>query len=73
MRGPWIVYLMPAQGCRGVCTRDEWERKLATRPDLYTLVRDGIATETEAELFARGKSGDISPRSVKAFRQQDEL
>ena len=73
MLGSWVVYLIQAKDCRAVCTQDEWERRFAMKPNLYTLVRDRIATEAEAERLARGKSGDISHRSVKARRAEDEI
>ena len=33
MNGTWVVYFLPAQGCRGVCSQLEWEQLLATKPE----------------------------------------
>jgi hypothetical protein len=61
MAGPWVVYAIPRQGCRAVCTQAEWARMTATKPDLYTFVRGGITHEGEAERMARGTAGDNRP------------
>jgi hypothetical protein len=63
-RGPdsWVVYRMtlhkePA-GRNAVCPQGEWDEMERRRPGFHTLIREGIATEAEAELLARGTSGD---------------
>jgi len=58
----WVVYLMtqykkPEQ-MRAVCEQKEWEAMERARPGYHTLVQAGIASESEAELLARGTSGD---------------
>jgi hypothetical protein len=63
----WVVYLMTdfkgAGPHRAVCTRAEWDAMELDRPGHHTLVRAGFATETEAELAARGTSGDPVKRA----------
>lgn len=70
MRQPiesWVVYLMTIHkqplGSMAVCVQSEWEAMEELRPGYHTLVRAGIATETEAELIARGTSGDPVKRA----------
>jgi hypothetical protein len=41
-----------------VCEQAEWDAMEARRPGYHTLVREGIATEAEAERLARGTAGD---------------
>jgi hypothetical protein len=58
----WVVYRIPVRddplGRSGVCSEREWDTLTAARPGFYALVRDGIASEGEAERFARGTAGD---------------
>ncbi len=58
----WVVYLMTVHkqplGHMAVCSQGEWNAMELDNPGYHTLVRAGIATETEAELMARGTSGD---------------
>jgi len=58
----WVVYRMTihgkAQQVNAVCEQGEWDEMEARRPGYHTLVRGGIAEEAEAELLARGTSGD---------------
>jgi hypothetical protein len=65
----WVVYLMTLHntpsGMRAVCGQAEWDAMERARPGYHTLVRAGIATETEAELLARGTSGGPLPRATK--------
>jgi hypothetical protein len=60
--GPWVVYQMTVHNKptsqNAVCTQDEWDAMELGRPGYHRLVRAGIASETEAELIARGTSGD---------------
>jgi hypothetical protein len=65
----WVVYLMTihnqAERRMAVCEQSEWEAMELQRPGYHTLVHAGIASETEAELIARGTSGDPVPRATK--------
>jgi hypothetical protein len=58
----WVVYSAPVYqntgGMNGVCEQVVWDAMNRVRPGFYTLIRDGIATEGEAEQLARGTSGD---------------
>ena len=66
MRGPaeregWVVYLMALHnrpGVRAVCEQSEWEAIQRQQPGRHALIRGGIRNEAEAELLARGTSGD---------------
>jgi hypothetical protein len=55
--GPWAVYRMPVRQAKGrmavVCLQQEWDVIESAKPGDFTLVRGGIATEGEAEQFAR--------------------
>jgi hypothetical protein len=54
----WVVYLMTihnrADKLMAVCEQSEWEAMELNRPGYHQLVREGIVTENEAELIARG-------------------
>jgi hypothetical protein len=39
------------------------------KPGFYTLIRDGIENEGEAEQLARGTSGECRPRNAKRMMQ----
>jgi hypothetical protein len=41
-----------------VCEQEVWDAMNRARPGFYTLIREGIATEGEAEQLARGTAGD---------------
>jgi hypothetical protein len=60
--GLWVVYRMrddkKADGRNVVCEQNEWDEMQRRRPGYYTLVRQGIASEAEADRLARGTSGD---------------
>lgn len=65
----WVVYLMTIHGksdrMSAVCTQSEWDAMELSKPGYQTLVRSGIASETEAEKLARDSSGWVpapSPR-----------
>ena len=68
-RGPWVVYIMPVHGrnelIRAVCEQSEWDAMERATPGARTLVREGIASEGEAEVLARGTSGDRVPGAGK--------
>jgi len=63
----WVVYLMTVNKklseTKAVCEQTEWDAMELARPGYHTLVRAGIATETEAEKLARGTAGDPKRRS----------
>jgi hypothetical protein len=65
----WVVYLMTihkqATGMRAVCVQSEWEAMELGRPGYHKLVQAGIPSESEAELLARGSSGDAVKRVSK--------
>jgi hypothetical protein len=52
-------------GMKAVCEKTEWDAMEKANPSQHHLIREGIATETEAELLARGVSGDSKPRTSK--------
>jgi hypothetical protein len=62
----WVVYLMTVHGkpsgMHAVCEQGEWEAMERAALGYHTLVRSGIASESEAERLARGTSGDAKPR-----------
>ena len=64
--GPWVVYRMTLwrkhSAQNAVCEQSEWDAMELSQPGYHTLVREGIATESEAELLARGTSGDLQVR-----------
>ena len=64
----WVVYLMSGkkmEGMRAVCLQSEWDAMEIAKPGGHQLIQDGIASEGEAELLARGTSGDPKPRAGK--------
>lgn len=65
----WVVYQRPmkgrADGIRAVCEQREWQAMDLARPGYYTLIKDGIVNEGEAEQLARGASGACRPRNPK--------
>lgn len=64
----WVVYLMTGKntnGMKAVCQQAEWDAMEKAKPGQHHLIQEGIATETEAELLARGASGDSKPRTSK--------
>jgi hypothetical protein len=67
-KGPnsWVVYRMTlhgkATGMNAVCEQSEWEAMERDRPGYHTLVRAGIASESEADRIARTTpSGPAAP------------
>jgi hypothetical protein len=64
--GSWVVYLMTLHKngaqMNAVCEQSEWEAMEQARPGYHTLIRSGIMSENEAELLARGTSGDAKLR-----------
>jgi hypothetical protein len=65
----WVVYLMTLRnhpdGMRAICEQHEWERMELANPGYHRLIQGGIASEREAELLARGTSGDPPQRAAK--------
>src|SRR4051794_20052521 len=64
--GPWVVYPMTVWrkpgGMNAVCEQGEWDAMELAEPGYHTLIRGGITNEAEAELLARGTSGDAKVR-----------
>jgi hypothetical protein len=64
----WVVYQAAVkgmeQGPNAVCGQVEWDAMEAAAPGVNRLIRDGITNEAEAELLARGTSGDFVPRGA---------
>ncbi len=58
----WAVYQVGTRektaGLNVVCEQAEWDEMERARPGYHALVRGGITNECEAELLARGTSGD---------------
>ena len=67
--GAWVVYSFPLTGSpeamRAVCDQSEWEVLDRAKPGFYTLIRDGIINEGEAERLARGASGAARSRTSR--------
>jgi hypothetical protein len=64
----WVVYLMTGKktnGMKAVCEKTEWDAMEKAKPGQHQLIQEGIANESEAELLARGVSGDSKPRTSK--------
>jgi hypothetical protein len=52
----WVVYRMTIHrkpSVNAVCEQGEWDAMERSRPGYHTLVRCGIASESEAEMLAR--------------------
>jgi hypothetical protein len=71
----WVVYLMTIRhhpiGMRAVCKQHEWDKMEQAQPGYHKLIQCGIATEREAELLARGTSGDPPPKPAKPAKPAD--
>ena len=64
----WVVYLMnggKTTGMKAVCEQSEWDAMERAKPGMLHLVQQGIATDTEAEILARGDSGATKARGWK--------
>ena len=64
----WVVYLMTGKktnGMKAVCEKMEWDAMEKAKPGQHQLIQAGIVSESEAELLARGVSGDPKPRTSK--------
>ena len=68
----WVVYQMTLhkrpEGMRAVCTREDWDAMERARPGYHTLLQAGFPSERDAELIARGTSGDVRASSYKPRR-----
>jgi hypothetical protein len=63
----WVVYkshLAGAQGPNAVCEQWEWDEMELAAPGRHTLIRQGIASEPEAERVARESPGGTSTGRV---------
>jgi hypothetical protein len=60
----WVVYRTSFQGTAGsrtgVCDQTEWEAMEVAKPGVQTLIRGGIASESEAEQMARTAGYDTN-------------
>jgi hypothetical protein len=59
----WVVYQVKLRGKPDdprnvVCEQGIWDELEKAQPGYYTLVREGIPSEGEAEQLARGTSAD---------------
>ena len=64
----WVVYLLTGKktnGMKAVCEKSEWDAMEKAKPGQHHLIQGGFASESEAELLARGVSGDSKPRTSK--------
>jgi len=54
----WVVFEKAVHGrpsgLNAVCAQAEWDRLAAAEPGRHTLIKAGLATEGEAERYARG-------------------
>jgi hypothetical protein len=77
IEGPtrWVVYHAHGNnktgGMNGVCPQEDWTAMNEGRPGFYTLIRDGIATESEAEQLARSLSANQSQQPVRESSSGD--
>ena len=66
----WVVYKMTlwgkAPGPNAVCEQAEWDEMERRRPGYHSLIRGGIASESEAERLARSAPGGTAPRVASA-------
>jgi hypothetical protein len=64
----WVIYLMTTrkhEGMKAVCEQAEWDAMELARPGYHHFIQGGFTSESEAELSARGASGDAKPRASK--------
>ena len=58
----WVVYRTSFQGTggsrTGVCEQADWDAMEEAKPGVQTLIRGGIASESEAEQMARSAGYD---------------
>ena len=73
----WVVYdtVLRGKGAnsgglhRVICAQDDWDAMDLEEQGNHTLVRSGITNEGEAEMLARGTSGD----TLKSARLKKKL
>ena len=58
-------YWQETNGMKAVCEQTEWNAMEKANPGQQHLIQEGITTETEAELLARGESGATKARAWK--------
>ena len=67
----WVVYrrAMTSKNklyeSNAVCRQAEWDAMDRSEPGVYTLVRAGFESESDAEKHARGTAGDTYRRGIK--------
>jgi hypothetical protein len=63
----WVVYKMTVwgkvPGANAVCEQAEWDEMQRERPGHHTLIRGGMASESEAEKVARASPGGTAEKS----------
>jgi hypothetical protein len=68
----WVVYGMAVRGkpgeVRAVCEQGEWDEMEAAGPGGRKLVREGIASEAEAEALAR--AGVVAAEQAKLLEKK---
>ena len=64
----WVVYKVSVNGVpRGpnaVCEQAEWDEMERAQPGHHTLIREGVASEAEAERLAREAPGGTAAQGV---------
>ena len=64
----WVVYKVSvngvARGPNAVCEQAEWDEMERQNPGYHTLIKAGIASESEAERVARESPGGTAPKGV---------
>jgi hypothetical protein len=61
----WAVYQVvqgKQAGIRVMCRQSQWEALALSHPEANILIQDGIVSESEAEILARGTSGDAKKK-----------
>jgi hypothetical protein len=53
------------EGRKAVCEQSEWDAMESQRPGYHKLLQGGFTSEAQAELSARGTTGDPAPRASK--------
>jgi len=65
----WVVYLKTVHDSKpkvnAVCEQSEWDAMELDRPGHHTLVKAGIASESEADMIARDRMTAASPALSK--------
>lgn len=58
----WVVYRMTIHNKHdricAICQQSEWDAMELARPGYHLLIREGIASEVEAEMLARRTATD---------------